>query len=723
MSKRNRNRKLSEQADISPAFEPDSWSQRVIVWLYHLVLVTVPLFFSFQTDELFEFNKMILVYLYTVLIAGVWCWRMIDERRWIFHNHWLNWFVFAFLASQIISALASIHPYTSWLGYYSRFHGGVLSYLTYTVLYLAATANLRKKDLVPLLITSLLSAILVSVYGIFEHFGRSLSCSLAGGNFDVDCWVQDVQNRVYATFGQPNWMAAYLLTLIPLAIWLTTFAKQIWIRSLGLTSIASMVWALLYTKSRSGFFGLFLALSIYAILWLVVWWRHRKVDIAKSRSSLIWTTTSFAIIGLAMLISGSGVVPGIAEIWKKQSATPIVVEAEAAPVDRLVVGGTDSGEIRKIVWGGALNVWRRYPVFGSGPETFAYSYYLDRPLAHNMVSEWDFLYNRAHNELLNFLATTGAVGLGTYLLLLAGGCWLFFLGFRKSLDSKPSRALAFVALLAGTSGLAVSNFFGFSTVMVTVLQYLFLAVAVILLSENKPVHNTRHEYVWQQYALFTTVALVASILLISLLRYYQADLAYATSKRLLQAGNLKGAITSINEAVTLNPREANYWDTMSTQLAQAAVGAANANEKVQLTEAAVKSIEMAQSLNPEQRNFSKTSARAYIMLAQIDPKYYQEAVTVLTNGIAMAPTDAKLYYNRGLLYLEQHNLEAGLADLHTSVQLKPNYEPALAHLATQAAMEGNFSEAKTWAEQILRYNPTHSTAPDMIASYSANLVY
>ncbi len=725
MSKRNRNRKTSEQADIYPVVEPESWSQRIIVWLYHLILVTVPLFFSFQTDELFEFNKMILVYLLTVLIAGVWCWRMIDERRLIFANHWLNWLIVLFLGSQIVSALTSIHPYTSWLGYYSRFHGGVVSYMTYTILYLAATANLRKKDLVPLLVSSLLSAVLVSVYGIFEHFGHSLSCSLAGGSFDVDCWVQDVQNRVYATFGQPNWMAAYLLTLIPLAIWLATFSKQIWIRALGLTSVATMVWALLYTKSRSGFFGFLLAITIYGSLWLVVWLRHRKADANKARRSFVWTAASFGLIGIAMLVSGSGVVPGIAEIWKKQSTTPTTaeVEAEAAPVDRLVVGGTDSGEIRKIVWGGALNVWRRYPVFGSGPETFAYAYYLDRPLAHNMVSEWDFLYNRAHNELLNLLATTGAVGLGTYLLLLAGGCWLFFLGFRKNLDSNPSRSLAFVALFAGTSGLAVSNFFGFSTVMVTVLQYLFLAVAVILFSEKKVIQKTPHDYVWQQYALFTTAALVASILLISLLRYYRADLAYATSKRLLQAGNLKGAITSINEAVTLNPREASYWDAMSTQLAQAAVGSANTNEKTQLTEATVKSIEMAQSLNPEQRNFSKTSARAYIMLAQIDPKYYQDAVAVLTRGIAMAPTDAKLYYNRGLLFLEQGNIEAGLADLHTSVQLKPNYEPALAQLASHAAMEGNFDEAKTWAEQILRYNPTHSTAPDMIASYSAKLVY
>ncbi|MDO8734650.1 MAG: O-antigen ligase family protein, partial [Elusimicrobiota bacterium] len=38
-------------------------------------------------------------------------------------------------------------------------------------------------------------------------------------------------------------------------------------------------------------------------------------------------------------------------------------------------GGTESGQIRLIVWKGALEVFKHYPIFGSGVETFAYSYY------------------------------------------------------------------------------------------------------------------------------------------------------------------------------------------------------------------------------------------------------------------------------------------------------------------------------------------------------------
>ena len=87
----------------------------------------------------------------------------------------------------------------------------------------------------------------------------------------------------------------------------------------------------------------------------------------------------------------------------------------------LEVGGTESGEIRKYVWQGAFNAWKSTPktmLIGTGTETFAFAFYQFRPVGHNLTSEWDFLYNKAHNEYLNYLATTGIFGLGSYLLFI-----------------------------------------------------------------------------------------------------------------------------------------------------------------------------------------------------------------------------------------------------------------------------------------------------------------
>ena len=67
-----------------------------------------------------------------------------------------------------------------------------------------------------------------------------------------------------------------------------------------------------------------------------------------------------------------------------------------APV--LESGGTESGVIRKFVWLGAIEVFKHYPILGTGPETFAFSFPMYKPVGHNLTSEWDFIYNKAHNE-------------------------------------------------------------------------------------------------------------------------------------------------------------------------------------------------------------------------------------------------------------------------------------------------------------------------------------
>ena len=75
------------------------------------------------------------------------------------------------------------------------------------------------------------------------------------------------------------------------------------------------------------------------------------------------------------------------------------------------LGGTDPGKIRLLVWQGAFEAWKNNPIFGTGVETFAFAYYKYKSPAHNLTSEWNFLYNKAHNEFLNYLTTTGTLEL------------------------------------------------------------------------------------------------------------------------------------------------------------------------------------------------------------------------------------------------------------------------------------------------------------------------
>ena len=145
----------------------------------------------------------------------------------------------------------------------------------------------------------------------------------------------------------------------------------------------------------------------------------------------------------------------------------------------LDTGITDSGDIRLLVWKGALDAWKAHPIFGTGVETFAFAYYQHRPQQHNMTSEWDYLYNKAHNEYLNYLTTTGIVGLGTHLLLLAGFLIFAALRIRKVKSERKELRLEegvfyAAALQAAFISIIISNFFGFSVVIINIFLYFCL---------------------------------------------------------------------------------------------------------------------------------------------------------------------------------------------------------------------------------------------------------
>ncbi|MEJ2441646.1 MAG: O-antigen ligase family protein [Patescibacteria group bacterium] len=355
------------------------WFANLIPLLFNILFFFVPLILFPNTSEIFEFNKIVLVYLLTIIIVASWLAKMILKKKIIFRRTILDYPLLIFLGSQIISTIFSIDPHTSLFGYYSRFHGGLLSSISYVILYWAYVSNMDFSKTMKAIYITLASAALISFYGVLEHFG-----------IDKNIWVQDVQNRVFSTLGQPNWLAAWLVALLPITWGLMVLKNQKskYYHVLGLSLLFFIT--LLYTKSRSGILG-------FTITYIVFWggiYLIQKKKLKKSLQKLFIIISSFILI--TSLIVGTPWTPNINSLFNKQEPGEEQVSGPA-----LEVGGTESGEIRKIVWKGAFNIWKNYPVFGSGVETFAYSYYNFRPVEHNLVSEWDFLYNKAHNEFLN----------------------------------------------------------------------------------------------------------------------------------------------------------------------------------------------------------------------------------------------------------------------------------------------------------------------------------
>ncbi|MFH1863352.1 MAG: O-antigen ligase family protein [bacterium] len=645
----------------------------IIPLLFNLLFFFVPLILWPYNSELFEFNKMVLVYIFTVSITAFWAIRMIKEKKFIFRRTILDVPLLLFLISQTLSTLVSIDPRTSLLGYYSRFHGGLLSSICYSLLYWAYVSNINAKQTLISIKVMFLSAFLVCIYGILEHFG-----------IDKDLWVQDVQNRVFSTLGQPNWLAAWLTGLFPLTWAFLLKKKGNWIY-LGLSLLFFIT--LLFTKSRSGILG-FVAADI--IFWGYCVLKYKKEFLKQFVICHLSFVILFLVIGSPFRVSN--------------------IQSQVSPSGpALETGGTESAEIRKIVWKGAIDIWRHNILLGTGPETFAYSYYMHRPVEHNLVSEWDFIYNKAHNEYLNFMATTGTLGILSYMILI-------IFSFFQMLKVIPNNNLA-IAMIAGYVSILVTNFFGFSVVPVALEFFLFPAMAFSLIADGvqKPKRYYLKNTILQNLSVFG-VFIAATSFLFAVGRYWYSDILYNKGKQYNTANLYPAAFSYLKKVITLSPKEALYKNEVSQTAGNLAVAyyRQKKQEHAQLfTDLAISQSNEAVALSPANINLLRSRVTLFNNLSIINPKYLGGAKEALLQASIKAPTDAKLFYNLGIIYLKTGEVSNSLDTFNKAINLKPNYKEARLVYALTLSKNNMVGDAKEQLLYILeKIDPNDKTAKE-----------
>lgn len=652
--------------------------QSLLILSFHALFLITPFIWVPANSELFEFPKTFFTYALTLVILFAWIGKMLLRRKIIFKRSYLDLPLGFFLFSQLLSTLFSIDIHTSMFGYYSRLNGGLLSILCYITLYFAIANNISRSQAKRLIQTLIISLSLTSFYSFFEHFGHSFSCLRIKHQFTDSCWVQDVQLRVFGTFGQPNWQAAYIVTLIflPLSQFISIFSsnsKKFKFKSLLSVNLifALALLVLIFTKSRSGLLGFATGYTVF-FSGLILFTYNKSKHL---RSSFLGFGLSSCVILLCLLVFGQNIHPKLDQILNQTNQSSLSSQtAKNITTPLQPIGGTDSKDIRLIVWRGALKLISKHPLLGTGVETFAYAYYGVRPRAHNDVSEWDFLYNKAHNEYLNYAANSGLIGLGTYLLFL----FAFLAWTLKQVSTKNKASVQLIAIAAGFTALCVSNFFGFSTTTVNTLLFTLPALALVL-SQSK-----RDSIKWpitlsNPFPALVILGLVMWITLLKLNNRYTTDILYNQGSNALAANNLVNAISLLESSVKRVPDEPLYSDQLSLAYSEAVVQLVGVNESTAAAEFAHQALiasDRTLSQNNVHLNFYKTRTRVFANLASLDPKYLQSAQKTLEAAIKLAPTDAKLYYNLALLYEQANDFDSAKSAYQTAIDLKPNYEAA-----------------------------------------------
>ena len=686
----------------------------------------------------------------TLVIAGAWGVKMVLQKKISIQRTPIDIPILLFLLSQVISTLFSLDMHTSLWGYYSRFNGGLLSILSYIFLYYAFVSNFTKDSAKKSLFVSLASGAVVTLWGLPSHFGFDPTCYLFRGNFDVSCWTDAFQPkiRIFSTLGQPNWLAAYLSILLPISIAfglvnlksedqnpqqvqnakfkmqsynlkfkIFNFEQQLLTFIFALLTLLFYI-AILFTGSRSGFAGLTAGLFVFFFL-------------TKKKNTFLQFVI-FPLLVLSLWI-GTPVDQQLKQLTQRffPQSSQSIVNRQSSIVNQgsaLETGGTESGTIRLIVWKGALDIWLHNPLFGTGVETFAFAYYKYKPIAHNMTSEWDYLYNKAHNEYLNYLATTGAFGLGSYLLMI--GTFLFV--SIKKLKSQNSKlktttqnsqvekekflalnsgfelcTLSF-ALIASYVSILVSNFLGFSVVIMNIYLFLIPAFVFVLAEMLDP----KNEFVYPsseakfdsaksrsqfsmpsalQWVGIASIILASLFFILTLFRFWQADKSYALGQNLDNVGEYQNAYLNLADAVDNWTSEPVFMDEFSYNSAVVAVLLASQKDATQsgkldqaklasysarLAKDAMALSNAVVAKHPNNIVFWKTRVKLFSMLSQIDSAYLSQALDAIKKAHDLAPTDAKVSYSLAILYGQNNDSKKAIETLQETIQLKPDYRDA-----------------------------------------------
>ena len=677
---------------------------------------------SKSTSELFEFNKMLFIYSSTAVITFLWLLKMILNKKIILKKTALDIPIIIFLISQLVSTIFSIDRHVSLFGYYGRFNGGLFSLVSYLLLYYAFVSN--EINIKKTLKVILSSSIFVILWAIPGHFGHDLTCWLFAGKFNNSCWDNATlafrpELRAFSTLGQPNWLGAYLAAVFFIGVYFLiknkANTKYLILNTLYLFLNFSMI---LFTRSRSAILSVVVGLILFTGYYLFF--------IKSNFKRVLIILLLITIVPILFFKTGEDKIDKYLSIsniknlfdhsQSKQISLKIKNVSPSSSInDQTSNNITESFDIRKIVWEGAWNLAKKYPLFGTGVETFAYSYNFVRPLEHNLTSEWDYVYNKAHNEYFNFLATTGFVGLSSYLIFIGVFTVYIIKKIRyqkskiKTVDqkSKNLKSLSLdlnfdiltLSLFCGWLTILITNFFGFSTTTTQLLFYLIPAFVITRESQDEDEIKYGKINLYQWLAILL-IAISTMYVTFSIIIYYQADVNYSYGLKYSKVNDQQKAASYFEKALKMR-QEPVYIDRFSSSLAYLSAVASLQKQ----TELSKQIANLADSYNrktvldyPKNVFFWKTRAKNMYYFFQITDQENEllQGIQALKVAQTLSPTDPKIPYTLSLY-------TSMLFDLSKDNNDKQKWEKSsLDYIDIVIKLKSNYREGYLMKGQLLK---------------------
>lgn len=612
---------------------PESYS-KAIEYLLLAILVGVPLFYDTNIYLTFDLSKALLLRLLTLSLLWLVLARAIllplSLRR-----SALDYPLLAFLAITILSTIFSVSPWVSFLGTYRRFEG-LITFLCYLILFYAVVNFVSPNRYLRFFKVIVVVGFLSALYGIYQWLGG-----------EAGRWQTGL--IPISTFGNQNFLAAYLVMAIPLSLFLCLAEdkkKKNELNIFWLVSFLTLTFALLLTKTRGGWVAFALSLPLFFLLAGKSVLKRREVKISG-------IAILIAFLLLCLHPSTSPIKRLMATFEKKEKGFKI----------------TGTALERLYIWQAGIRTTLAYPLFGCGIEAMRLAYPKYEPKELEIVGGHNVKADRSHNETIDMGVTRGIPGLLIYF-------WLWLAIGAMILKIRKKDKLLSAGLGASLLAYFLQNQFNFSMVSYTTTFWILLGLAaLILIKEEKvkiqrmPISNAR----WLILGIASTFIILG---IASIIPIYIADIHFKKAIGAKEAGQFDQAILHSEKALSYHPKEVYYYETLCESLFMKAQN----------------------SSGEKQREWAERCFAAAYKALSITP----------TNGFFYNLLGGL----HTLLYLAGDEKEAELAirDYRKALELMPVFTEAYMNLAIIYKKQGKIDEAVNCYKKILEINPDHTFA-------------
>jgi tetratricopeptide (TPR) repeat protein len=222
--------------------------------------------------------------------------------------------------------------------------------------------------------------------------------------------------------------------------------------------------------------------------------------------------------------------------------------------------------------------------------------------------------------------------------------------------------------------------------------YLFLIPAFVfvltgmLKAQDKPSSSGYYHITPWQWTFIALIIVITLYMLIALIRFWSADKAYSLGYNLDRSGQYKEAYPYLQKAVAAREGEPVFKDELAVNnaiLAAALMGQEEAKTSTaspslasSLAQDAITLNDFITSKHPNNIIFWKSRVRIFYALSQVNSSYLPDALQAVKKAKTLAPTDANISYNLGVLYGQNNDVKKGIKTLENTTRLKPDYRDA-----------------------------------------------